>query len=104
MTQGYTPVYTGGMKYKKTIVSLPETIADSLQKFADLASEGNKSRFTAEALQEKMDRMRKLVHTARIRESYRAAAKRNQELLKEWQHVDAETARQLDEQELSTER
>lgn len=87
------------MRYKKTLVSLPETMTDKLQAFAELATDGNKSRFIFEALAEKMERMRKLIHTARLQESYKQVAKENLRLLEEWKDVDAETIRMLDEEE-----
>lgn len=87
------------MTYKKILVSLPESITDKLQALADIASGGNKSRFMLEALQEKMERMRKLIHTARLQESYQQVAKENLKLLEEWKDVDAETIRMLDEEE-----
>jgi metal-responsive CopG/Arc/MetJ family transcriptional regulator len=87
------------MNYKKAMFSLPEALLEQLPTFAKMVNEGNKSSFVADAIKEKIERVRKLIHTQRLRESYRQAAQENLKIIEEWKHVDAETRRLLDDQE-----
>lgn len=85
------------MTYKKTLISLPEAITKRLQKYADMANDGNKSRFIADAIMDKINLLEKRIHTARMSQAYQAAAKDSLRITKEWESLDNEAWRMLDE-------
>lgn len=93
----YIVVYTGGMKYKKVMLSLPEGLVKKLEQYAHALNDGNKSGFVAKAIEDKITYLHKVNHTAKMRESYKAATARNKKIMEDWKHVDAEMVRRLDE-------
>jgi metal-responsive CopG/Arc/MetJ family transcriptional regulator len=86
-----------GLGYQRVIVSLPKPLVAELRKFASAFRRGNKSGFVADAVQSHIERLRKARHTAKLREAYAAAAQHSLEIAKEWEHIDDEAWRMLDE-------
>lgn len=87
------------LSYKRAIFSLPAPLLNRLSKYATIASGGNKSGFVAEAIEEKMDCIRKSAHTRELREAYKATAARGLCVTKEWEQADDELWLRLDELE-----
>jgi metal-responsive CopG/Arc/MetJ family transcriptional regulator len=84
------------MKYKKVMLSLPDALVKELERYARMLNQGNKSGFVAQAIEDKIQYLRKAHYTEKMRESYKAAAARNKHIMEDWKHVDAEMARRLD--------
>lgn len=94
-------IQTKKLKTTKALFTLPAPLMDEVEKYADLVRGGNKSGFVADAVRAYIDRLRKAHHTAKLRESYAAAAGHSLELAEEWQPLDAELMAKLDELESS---
>lgn len=93
---------TGTQKRPKTaraLFTLPAPLMDEVERYADLMRGGNKSGFVADAVRSYIDRIRKAHHTAKLRESYAAAARQSLEISEEWQPLDEELSAKLDELE-----
>ena len=65
-------------------ITMPERVAQKLDKVK------NKSRFIAEAVEEKMNALEKQKLLARLEEEYKEMAKESMTIMKDWEVVDRE--------------
>ena len=85
--------------YDRVIVTLPKQVASRLRQYADIFRQGNKSGFVADAVESHIEHLKKVRHTARLREAYAASADVGASIVREWQQIDDESWRKLDERE-----
>lgn len=88
--------------HERVIVTLPKPLVTQIRQFASAFRGGNKSGFVADAIASHIDRLGRARHTARLREAYAAAARRDRGIAKEWEHVDNEAWEMLDEIQAET--
>jgi metal-responsive CopG/Arc/MetJ family transcriptional regulator len=81
---------------ERVIVSLPKALAEELQKYAGLVHGGNKSGFVADAIRAYIDHLDKARHTAKLRQSYAAAAGETRASVEEWAPLVEEAWERLD--------
>jgi hypothetical protein len=84
-------------RFERVIFSLPTGLVGELRRYADAVRNGNKSGLAADALRWYLDHLRKVRHTAKLRESYAEAADRGRQINREWEHIDDESWARLDE-------
>lgn len=75
---------------ERVIVTLPGPLVRELGEYAAKFRGGNRSGFVADAIRTHIEQLRKVRHTARLREGYAAAARAGREIAEEWQAVDDE--------------
>lgn len=85
-------------QYEEVSITLPKHLVNVLDEYAKILG-GTKSDFIADAIEEKIEYLHKVRHTAKMRESYRASAQRNNRVSYEWRYVDSEVAQRMDKQE-----
>ncbi|MEX2120492.1 MAG: hypothetical protein WD847_12930 [Pirellulales bacterium] len=82
--------------HKRVIFSLPPDLVSEAKQFAGAFHNGNSSGFVAAAIRAYIDHLRKVRHTARLRESYAAAAKHSRKLSEAWDPLSDEVWAKLD--------
>lgn len=83
-------------KRERVIFTLPPDLMAEARKFAEAFHEGNNSGFVAAAIRSYVDQLRKVRHTARMRESYAEAAKEARASVSEWESIAEESWAKLD--------
>jgi metal-responsive CopG/Arc/MetJ family transcriptional regulator len=86
-------------RFERMISTLPRPLAEELVEYARVLKGGNKSGFVADAIRSYIEHYRRLRHTALLRRSYAAAAKKSQAVAHEWETLDDATWARLDELE-----
>lgn len=71
-------------RYERAIFTLPPELLAEAKRFAATFHNGNNSGFVAAAIRDYIDHLRKVHHTAKLRESYAAAAGDARRVAKEW--------------------
>ncbi|MBI2827167.1 MAG: hypothetical protein HYX69_21050 [Planctomycetia bacterium] len=71
-------------RYDRAIFTLPPDLLADVRKYARAYHEGNNSGFVAAALRSYIDYLAKVRHTARLRESYAAAANAGRKVAADW--------------------
>lgn len=99
-------IYTCSMSRKiptknreRVLYTLPSSVVQNVDKYAQRIRKGNKSGFVADAIEAYIKLLKKKVETERIRDSYIAAAEDNLKLNQEWQFADAEIEKALQDLE-----
>lgn len=83
-------------RYERAIFTLPPELLEEARKFADAFHNGNNSGFVATAIRNYIEYLRKVRHTAKLRESYAASAAAARDVAKDWDAVSDETWALLD--------
>ena len=86
-------------RYERMIVSLPKPLLAKVRRYATAVRSGNKSGFVADAIEAYIEQLRQARRTARLRESYAAAAGQGLAITNEWSGLDDEVWAKLDELE-----
>ena len=82
---------------EQAVFSLPPALLREAKRFAKEYHNGNNSGFVAAAIRGYIDHLRKLRHTEKLRASYAAAAKRqDQDIAADWDGVSEEAWSMLD--------
>jgi metal-responsive CopG/Arc/MetJ family transcriptional regulator len=84
---------------ERVIFTLPKALAADLEEYARLLRNGNKSGFVADAIRSYIDHFRKRRHTQLLRQGYAQAAEQSEAVNREWEPLDDETWKRLDELE-----
>jgi metal-responsive CopG/Arc/MetJ family transcriptional regulator len=71
-------------RFERVIFTLPPELAAEARQFAEAFYRGNNSGFVAAAIRNYIDHLRKVRHTAKMRQSYSAAAQAAGEVAAEW--------------------
>lgn len=87
------------MKYKKTMLSLPEPLLKDIEHYARKVTNGNKSGFMAQAAEAYIKYLHRVEHTQHMREAYKASAKDSLRIAHAWRFIDAETTSMLNDEE-----
>lgn len=80
----------------RAIFTLPPELLEEARRFANAFHEGNNSGFVAAAIRNYIDHLRKVRHTARLRESYAKAAVDARRVAAEWDAVSNEAWAMID--------
>ena len=88
-----------GAGSERVIFTLPKSLAKELDEYARVLRGGNKSGFIADAIRAHIDHFRRRRHTARLRQSYAAAAEQSRAVAREWEPLSDATWAQLDQLE-----
>lgn len=83
-------------RHARAIFTLPPELLAEAKKFASAFHEGNNSGFVAAAIRNYIDHLRKVRHTAKLRESYAAAAGEARQVAHEWDAASEEAWAMLD--------
>ena len=89
----------GTSTHERMIFTIPRPLADEIRRYAEAVRGSNKSGFVVDAVRWYLDYLRRLHHTAKLRESYAQAAERSLQICKEWEPLDDEVWAKLDELE-----
>lgn len=76
--------------------TLPPELVSEARRFADAFHDGNNSGFVATAIRHYIEHLRKARHTAKLRQSYAAAAADARLVAREWDAVSEEAWAKLD--------
>ena len=77
-------------RFERMMFTLPPELAAEARKFAGAFFDGNNSGFVAAAIRNYIDHLRKVRHTAKMRESYAASAQAGGDVAAEWDAASAE--------------
>ena len=83
-------------RYERAIFTLPPELLAEARKFANAFHKGNNSGFVAAAIRNYIDHLRKVRHTAKLRESYATAAGDARKVAEEWEAASEEAWALLD--------
>lgn len=83
-------------RHARAIFTLPPELLAEAKKFAAAFHNGNNSGFVAAAIRNYIDHLRKVRHTAKLRESYAAAAAEARQVAQEWDAASEEAWAMLD--------
>lgn len=83
-------------RYTRAIFTLPAELLAEARQFAAAFHGGNNSGFVAAAIQNCIEHLRKVRHTAKLRESHAAAASDARQIATEWESVSDEAWAMLD--------
>ena len=83
-------------RYTRAIFTLPPELLAEARQFAAAFHDGNNSGFVAAAIQNYIEHLRKVRHTAKLRESYAAAASEARKVAAEWDSISDEAWAMLD--------
>jgi metal-responsive CopG/Arc/MetJ family transcriptional regulator len=84
-------------EFDRVIVSLPKPLIGDLRRYSQLFRGGNKSGFVADAVRNHIAYLRKLQHTAKLREAYAASAKDSFQVHQIWDPLSAEAWKKIEE-------
>lgn len=82
--------------HERAIFTLPPELLAEARRFASVFHNGNNSGFVAAAIRNYIEHLRKLRHTAKLRESYAAAAADARKVAADWESVSDEAWSLLD--------
>jgi hypothetical protein len=91
-----------GKTHERLLVTLPQTTAAKLVKYAKVCRQGNKSGFVADAIEAYVSQLHGHRHTERLRESYAASAEHGGRVAQAWQALDEAAWAELDRLEKET--
>ncbi|HQU42394.1 MAG: hypothetical protein B7Z73_03440, partial [Planctomycetia bacterium 21-64-5] len=83
-------------RYERAIFTLPPELLAEARRFANAFHKGNNSGFVAAAIRNYIDHLRKVRPTARLRESYAAAATDARNVAEEWDPASEQAWAMLD--------
>lgn len=81
---------------ERAIFTLPPELLAEARKFANAFHKGNNSGFVAAAIRNYIDHLRKVRHTAKLRDSYAAASGEVRKVADEWDAASEEAWATLD--------
>ena len=90
-------LHAGNATSERVIFTLPKSLAAEVETYAQVLRGGNKSGFVADAIRSYIEYFRKRRHTQLLRDSYAASADESRGVNREWEPLDDETWKRLDQ-------
>ena len=90
-------LHPGHSGSERVIFTLPKSLAAEVETYAQVLRNGNKSGFVADAIRSYIESFRKRRHTQLLRDSYAASADESRAVNREWEPLDDETWKRLDQ-------